>query len=219
MISVSLIDLMGDDLSVVNSARVSFDKHKEEFDESDTKLMQYLAKHNHWTPFSHCTATFMITAPVFCARQLFKHKVGISENEISRRYVDDEPGIFHPGEWRTKAENKKQGSGDPHTDQESINQAYLDAVSITLAAYDHMIEEGVAPEQARMVLPQSMMTSWYWTGSLAAFARVCKQRMHDDSQAETRYVAEMISELLAPHFPVAWEVLCGHLIPQGEPIH
>lgn len=219
MISVSLIDVMGDDLTVVNAARVSFDKYKEEFDEGDTKLIKYLASHNHWTPFSHCQATVLVKAPIACARQLFKHKVGLSENEISRRYVDDDPAIWVPDQWRKRPENKKQGSGGPHPRQDEINAAYLDSVQMSLAVYETLIEEGVAPEQARMVLPQSMITEWYWTGSIAAFARVCRQRIHNDAQQETRFVAEQINSVLAPHFPVSWEVLCGHLIPQSEPIH
>lgn len=220
MISVSLVDVMGDDLKVVNSARVSFSKYKEDFEEGDVRLIKYLARHNHWTPFAHCQATFHISAPIPVARQLYKHKVGLSENEVSRRYVDDMPQFFMPDEWRQKADNKKQGSSSALVpQQEEVSLAYADVCRTAFEVYDYMLEQGVCPEQARLVLPQGMVTQWYWTGSLSAFARVCQQRIHEDAQQETRYVAELIAELLAPHFPVSWEVLCGHLIPHGEPIH
>lgn len=220
MLEVSLIDVMGDDLTVVNAARVSFAKYTEEFSERDTRLIQYLASHNHWTPFSHCTATLHIKAPIFVARQLFKHKVGLTENEISRRYVDEDPEVFVPATWRKRAENKKQGSQlDAVSDEDSCYVAYAQALSAAVEAYDFLLEADVCPEQARMILPQSIQTEWYWTGSIASFARVCKLRIHDDAQYETRLVAEQINELLAPHFPVSWEVLCGHLRPADEPLH
>ena len=204
---VELIDSMGDDLTVVNAARVSFAKQVEEFGEQDTRLIKYLARHNHWTPFAHVTATFRVAAPIFVARQLFKHKVGLTENEISRRYVDDEPTFFCPYEWRGKPKNVKQGSSGAVAEQDYCHSYHEDVVRVATAAYTKMLEKGVAPEQARMVLPQSMMTEWYWTGSLASFARVCKQRISDDAQAETRYIAEDISELLSGVAPVSWEVL------------
>lgn len=202
-----LIDSMGDDLTVVNAARVSFAKQVEEFSERDTRLIKYLAKHNHWTPFSHVTATFRVSAPIFVARQLFKHKVGLTENEISRRYVDDLPVIYAPEEWRTAPENAKQGSGGVHPETHAISQAYTDYALEAIRYYKLLIEEGVAPEQARMVLPQSMMTEWFWTGSLAAFARVCKQRISKDAQAETGIIAKDISSQLSGVAPVSWEVL------------
>ena len=204
---VELIDSMGDDLTVVNAARVSFAKEVEEFGEKDTRLIKYLARHNHWTPFAHVTATFRVTAPIFVARQLFKHKVGLTENEISRRYVDDEPQLFLPDEWRMKPVNAKQGSSGAHPYQEELTGLYMEAGQAALGVYNAMIEMGVAPEQARMILPQSMQTEWYWTGSLASFARVCKQRISDDAQAETRYIAEEISDQLSGVAPVSWEVL------------
>ena len=202
-----LIDSMGDDRTVVNAARVSFAKEVKEFGERDTKLLKYLARHNHWTPFGHVTASFRVAAPIFVARQLFKHKVGLTENEISRRYVDDNPACWAPAAWRTKPENAKQGSGGEHQHQDAINDIYDHSVEYALEAYADMIDLGVAPEQARMVLPQSMVTEWIWTGSLAAFARVCKQRISKDAQAETAMIARDISSQLSGVAPVSWEVL------------
>jgi len=202
-----LVDSMGDDLTVVNAARVSFAKEVSTFTERDAKLIKYLAKHNHWTPFAHVTATFRVAAPIFVARQLFKHKVGLTENEISRRYVSDEPMFYQPEEWRGAPTNAKQGSDGIVADQGYCHAYHEDVVRVATAAYHHMLKEGVAPEQARMVLPQSMMTEWIWTGSLAAFARVCKLRISKDAQAETAVIAKDISDQLSGVAPVSWEVL------------
>ena len=202
-----LIDAMGDDLTVVNAARVSFAKEVDEFSERDTKLITYLAKHNHWTPFSHVTATFRVAAPIFVARQLFKHVVGLTANEVSRRYVSDEPSLYVPEEWRMKPVNAKQGSNGSHPYQQELSALCVEAGEAALGVYNAMIEMGVAPEQARMVLPQSMMTEWYWTGSLAAFARVCKQRISKDAQAETAVIAQDIADQLSGVAPVSWEAL------------
>ena len=157
---VELIDKMGSDLTVVNAARVSYGKNKEVMDASDEKLIKYLAKHNHWSPFAHCTLQFRIKAPVFVARQLVKHQVGLSWNEISRRYVDYEPEFHTPEVWRGRPDDSKQGSsGEVQTDEEYYNR-YINGCKVY---YNLLLNEGVAPEMARMVLPQSMMTEWYWT--------------------------------------------------------
>lgn len=205
-----LISAMGDDLTVVNAARVSFAKQVETFSERDANLIKYLAKHDHWTPFSHVTATFQVQAPIFVARQLFKHKVGLTENEISRRYVDDEVKIWVPEEWRGRPENAKQGSSGPIADQATTRMAYMSAITTATETYEFLLGMGVAPEQARAVLPQSMMTEWYWTGSLAAFARICKLRLSGDAQQETGIIARDISEQLSGVAPVSWEVLTNH---------
>lgn len=205
-----LISAMGDDLTVVNAARVSFAKQVETFSERDAKLIKYLAKHDHWTPFSHVTATFQVQAPIFVARQLFKHKVGLTENEISRRYVSEDPAIWVPVEWRSAPENAKQGSGGTHPNTAAISAIYAEWCRDAIEYYQHLIDEGVAPEQARMVLPQSMMTEWYWTGSLASFARICKLRLSGDAQQETGIIARDISEQLSGVAPVSWEVLTNH---------
>ena len=213
-------DHMGDDLSVANAARVSFGKQTKAIevypttiDEQlvtipftnvkDRHLIEYLAKHDHWTPFAHTSITFYIKSPIFVARQLGKHQVGLVWNEISRRYVSSEPEFYLPQEWRLAAKDKKQGSLD-----ETIE--YDDAIQvqeIALQHYQSMLEKGIAPEQARMVLPQSTYTEWYWTGSLYAFARVCKLRLQPDAQKETRYIAQLISDRCDQLFPISWAVL------------
>jgi thymidylate synthase (FAD) len=207
---VDYVNHMGDDLMVVNSARVSFNKHSEQFIEQDEKLINYLAKHGHWTPFAHPQITLRLKTPVFVRTQLFKHKVGFTENEVSRRYVNDAPDFYIPTEWRGKSVNgAKQGSSDvvALNIQEWCESEYEGIYQHIQIVYNEMIEKGVAPEQARMILPQSMYTEWYWTGSLAAYARMCKQRLDPHAQKETRDIAVMISNIIEPLFPVCWRVL------------
>ena len=215
---VTLIDHMGDDLSVVNAARVSFGKRVEldlsQYDDveyegcftqipslqdRDIKLIKYLAKHDHWSPFGHASMQFHIKAPVFVARQLVKHQVGLVWNEVSRRYVDDEPEFYTPEVWRASAENKKQGSSDEEID---INPStgsgpqmvdnYQQVLKNAKWTYEHLLELGVCPEQARMVLPQSMMTEWYWSGTLYAFANICNLRCKPEVQLEPQMIAKEI---------------------------
>lgn len=218
--SVSLVDYMGSDLSVVNAARVSFAKESDfEYDyghdgrvnerlgEKDAKLISYLAKHNHWTPFAHTSLTFRMKAPIFVARQLVKHQVGLVWNEVSRRYVDDEPEFYFPEVWRGKPVNAKQGSDGSITDQKKYQEWFLGVATGALHAYNEAIEEGMAPEQARMVLPQNTMTEWWWTGSVAAFARVCKQRLDPHAQLETQMAVAPINDIIPEHFPVSWKAL------------
>lgn len=232
---VTLVDHMGSDLSVVNAARVSFDKESDwELDftppdhkfgnnilkESDSKLIGYLAKHNHWSPFAHTSIQLRVKAPIFVARQLVKHQVGGVWNEVSRRYVDSEPEFYFPEVWRGRPVNAKQGSsgvvdrvrfhdvggvGVEYNIVPTVNQMVNDALHI----YNDLIAGGVAPEQARMVLPQNMHTEWYWTGSLMFFCRVCRERLAPGAQQETREVAEQIAEIVAPLYPVAWSALMG----------
>lgn len=207
---VELLDCMGSDLTVVNAARVSFDKRHEEFQEKDEKLIGYLARHGHWTPFAHAQLQFRVTAPIFVARQLVKHQVGLVWNEVSRRYVDDAPE-YYMLKWRGAAENVKQGSGG-EVDRETevkADEIFWTAVETSHAAYLELLKLGIAPEQARSVLNLNHMTSWYWTGSLMAFARVCKQRLDPHAQQETREVAQQINELIKPLFPVSWAALNG----------
>ena len=199
---VTLIDKMGSDLTVVNAARVSFGKNKEVFEASDEKLISFLAKHNHWSPFAHCSVQFRIKAPIFVARQLVKHQVGLSWNEISRRYVDYEPEYYMPKNWRLRAEDKKQGSSN-----ETIEYDIANTIKNANTTYNDMLAKGIAPELARMVLPQNMMTEWYWTGSLYAFARVCQLRCAEDTQEETRIVANSIDEFCNEEFPYSWKYL------------
>ena len=200
---VDLIDHMGSDLSIVNAARVSFAKVHEEFDEkSDTRLINYLAKHNHWSPFGHASMQFHIKAPVFVARQLVKHQIGLTWNEVSRRYVDTEVEFYEPTEWRLAAENKKQGSSE-----ETVKYNLAPAHRFAKQCYENMLSLGIAPEMARMVLPQSMMTEWYWSGTLYAFARVCNLRCKPDAQKETQNVGWDIDKYARKLFPASWRAL------------
>ena len=201
--NVELIDHMGSDLSIVNAARVSFAKVHEEFDEkSDTRLINYLAKHNHWSPFGHASMQFHIKAPVFVARQLVKHQIGLTWNEVSRRYVDTEVEFYEPTEWRLAAENKKQGSSE-----ETVKYNLAPAHRFAKQCYENMLNMGIAPEMARMVLPQSMMTEWYWRGTLYAFARVCNLRCKPDAQKETQNVGWDIDKYARKLFPASWRAL------------
>ena len=170
-------------------------------------LIAYLAKLKHWTPFGHCTYQFHIKAPVFVARQLVKHQVGLVWNEISRRYVDSEPEYYEPEKWRSRVKDKKQGS-DPESDIQNIfTQEYPHLIERINYLYSQMINHDICPEQARMILPQSMMTEWYWSGSLMAFARVCNLRCKPDAQLETREVADQIDQLSKQIAPISWNKL------------
>ena len=207
MMEVTLIDKMGTDLTVVNAARVSFGKKKKKFTDGDARLISYLARHNHWTPFGHCSLQFHIVAPVFVARQLVKHQVGLVWNEVSRRYVDSDPEFYTPDVWRGRVKDKKQGS-DPNSSIENIfTSEYPHLMEHCKNLYIKMLDSNICPEQARMVLPQSMMTEWYWSGTLMAFSRICNLRCKPDTQKETREVAENINKLVEPLFPVSWKAL------------
>jgi thymidylate synthase (FAD) len=220
-IKATLKDHMGSDITTVNSARVSFGKTSQPvawmeydyedgsrcgdliavLDERDTKLVKYLAKHNHTSPFGHAFASFHIKAPIFVARQLVKHKF-LRWSEVSRRYVDDEPEFYVPDVWRGRSADKKQGSDGV---VEGITTKEYNEVCLDV--YEQMIIAGVAPEQARMILPQSTMTEWIWSGSLDAFASMCILRCKNDTQYESRVVADQISEKMGELFPVSWSAL------------
>jgi thymidylate synthase (FAD) len=216
MIEVNYINHMGSDLSVVNAARVSFGKKSDwEYDEGDvysatrnlsrrdTKLIKYLAAHKHMSPFGHVFASFHVKAPLFVARQLVKHKF-LRWNEISRRYVDDEPEFYQPLEWRGRSLDVKQGSAGKITVSSDIARDMADSAK---KDYEYLLDLGICPEQARMVLPQSMMTEWYWSGSLDAFADMCSLRCSSDTQAETRQIASEISTEMCHLFPESWTAL------------
>ena len=214
---VRLIDLMGSDLTVVNAARVSFAKESEwqhsdgqgELSEKDKKLISYLAKNSHWTPFAHPQICIHIKAPLPIRTQFFKHKIGFVENEISRRYVDEDPDFFYP-RWSSRPEKSiKQGSGPPLSldDANTCHFVYANAIEACRTAYSDLLRLGVAPEQARMVLPNGMMTEWYWTGSLAAYARFYKQRSDIHAQAEIQEYAKAIGLLIKDYFPHSWKAL------------
>lgn len=222
MMKCELIDSMGSDLTVCNAARVSMDKaseydwHDEKgnfkengvISEKDKKLIKYLSKHNHFTPFTHCTIQLRETVPIFVARQRFKHVVGFTYNEISRRYVDDTPEFYTPDVWRKRADNVKQGSSDEGIELQSATKfEYEQLLKWCVDTYQEMLADGVAPEQARMVLPQSMMTSYYVTGSLYAFARAYLLRIDAHAQKEIRDLAVEWDKIIRPLFPVSWSAL------------
>ena len=229
---VDYITHMGSDLTVANAARVSFDKESEwninEYEEQylensrtlirhpifslkegDKKLINFLARENHWTPFGHCSLQFRVKAPIFVARQLAKHQVGLVWNEISRRYVDSDPEFYFPEKWRKKNPDKKQGSyDDEFIDLKFAEECQPKAVvNMCRELYHAMIDMEVCAEQARMILPQNMYTEWYWSGTLFAFARVCRLRLKKDTQKETRDIADQINNLAEKHFPISWKAL------------
>jgi len=205
---VELLETFGNDLTVVNAARVSLGKHVEEFTERDAKLIKYLAEHDHNSPFFHPQIRFRLRMPIWMAREWFRHTIGFARNEVSRRYVDDPPTFFLPEELRTRAPNKKQGSNDDvHPDNEKGLELMRNSCEIALTTYNLLLSKNVPPEQARMVLPQCMMTEFIETGSLAAYARLCKLRMGEDAQKEIREIAKQVSDLLVEHFPVSWSQL------------
>lgn len=207
-ITAELIDHLGSDLTVVNSARVSFRKEADKMKESDQNLIRYLASHNHWTPFSHPQITIRETVPIFVARQRFKHMVGFTYNEVSRRYVDDDPVYYYPDKWRSRPEGSvKQGSGDTHSESMHFGDMYTELCRHADLLYKQMISEGIAPEQARMCLPQSMMTEYYVTGSLAAFARAYTQRVYPGAQREIQELAMQWGHILEDLYPVSWKCL------------
>ena len=204
MIKATLIDYMGSDLSVVNAARVSFGTKHEVFNQKkDAKLINFLARNNHVSPFGHAFASFHISAPIFIARQRVKHKF-LRWNEISRRYVSNEPKLYEPTTWRGKAFDKKQGSSDTVV-IEGVEIRATQAYDISL--YKHLLDMGICEEQARIVLPANLMTEWYWSGSLDAFADMCKLRCTSDTQNETKIIADEISDIMKRLYPVSWEAL------------
>lgn len=209
---VELLEVMGDDRMVANAARVSFGKWVEEFTDRDARLIRYLATHRHWSPFSHPQAQFRLTMPIFLARQWWRHQVGLTRNEISRRYVDERPSVFfEPVEWRRRAEDKKQGSGGslPADVQREATRHMGNLYAESLYAYSELLALGVAPEQARAVLPQGVVTSWIETGSLYAYARLWGLRIAPDAQRDLLPYAQATRDLLVPHFPVSVEALAA----------
>jgi len=206
---VELLETFGSDLTVVNAARVSFDKESTEMGTRDEGLIRYLAKHDHISPFFHPQLRFRIKMPIFIAREWFRHTVGFARNEISRRYVDSPPEVWIPDELRERDPNLKQGSKSTSIAQaDSMQMLYTDTVDASLRAYHAMLTAGVAPEIARGILPQSMYTEFIETGSLAAYARLCKLRLDCHAQKEIQEFAAALRDLIAPAFPASWEALC-----------
>ncbi len=240
---VELIEHMGSDLSVVNAARVSFAKESKEFNEKDAKLINYLAREKHVLPFRHPTISLRCKAPIFLARQLGKHQVGLSWSEESRRYIDSEPEFFWPDKWRKRAENVKQGSSDEELElmtvttgwykewpvedsaacpvEKHIRNSFESGVDISthikyhlvnsLHLYKDMLDSGVAPELARMILPQNMYVNWVWTGSLLAFYQTYKLRSEEHAQREAQDFANRLEAVVAPLYPTSWAALKEHV--------
>lgn len=224
-IKVELLDYMGDDLAVVNAAKVSFSKESEWYFETDyesgvpvevrevlaekdSKLIKYLAKHDHWTPFAHTALKFRVAAPVPIRTQCFKHKVGMVENEESRRYISTTPEIFIPEFFRSKPEGSiKQGSGDVHPLSDTWLEVYRDMTTDAVNAYLQMLEDGVCPEQARFILPQGAIVNWIWTGNLVSFANFYNKRTDVNAQKEVQVVAELVGKEVERIFPVSWKAL------------
>lgn len=205
---VELQDCLGSDLTVVNAARVSFSKQKEELDASDVRLIKYLAKHEHFTPFAQPQIRFRIKMPLFVARQWYKHTVGLTRNEISRRYVSFEPDFFLPTSLRLAADNVKQGSSsEVHDDSDSLILSMKECYEKCLQTYHHLLSEGVCAEQARIVLPQSMFTEFIETGSLAAYARIFSLRAAPSAQKEIQSYAIAVGSLIAERFYFSWDAL------------
>ena len=219
--SVTYLDHMGDDKDVVNAARVSYNKETKDLREQDTKLLHFLAKNDHWTPYAHCFLKLRVKVPIFVARQWFKHTVGFAYNEVSRRYVSYEPEVFAPPAWRGRPEgNIKQGSSSKIM---YLTKETTELMEASVNHYNDLIKQGIAPEMARMVLPQATMTEFIVSGSLAAWARFYNLRADDHAQHEIRWCAEQISTITAEKFPNGWAALCNKCQPQewnfGEEKH
>lgn len=193
----------GDDLDVVNAARVSFNKISEEFTEKDEGLINYLANHKHFSPFNHSFLSFRVKAPIFVARQLVKHKF-MPWNEVSRRYVDEEPEFYFPETWRKRAENVKQGSSEISVSDLNYEDTQM-PMEVCVEAYKSLLNSGVCPEQARMVLPQNTMTEWIWSGTLGAFLDMLVLRLDPHTQKESRDVAQLIATHVQQQFPVSFK--------------
>lgn len=205
---VELLDTFGDDLTVVNAARVSFHKEATEMTPRDAKLVKYLADHHHITPFFHPQARFRIKMPIFVAREWFRHTVGFARNEVSRRYVDEKPEMYLPDVVRKRDKSVKQGSCAYGVDQESLAKALIQDINDrALETYEQLLDMGTAPEVARTVLPQGMYTEFVETASLSAYARLCQLRLDPSAQWEIRQFADAVRQLLLPRFPVSWAAL------------
>lgn len=204
---VRLVNYMGSDESVVNAARVSFNKAVEELSDKDVKLLNYLAKHGHWSPFAHTSISIRCKAPIFLARQLVKHQVGGSWNEVSRRYVSEEPAIYIPDIVHTSPENAKQGCGEAHPSNGEYVNEIRRISSALVEEYNKLIEADVAPEEARMILPLNVCTEWIWTGSLYFFYRVYKQRSNSHAQLVAQHFATELDSIMSFLYPNAWKAL------------
>jgi thymidylate synthase (FAD) len=210
---VEILDTFGDDLTVVNAARVSYNKTTDEMSAKDEKLIKYLAEHNHVTPFFHPQIRFRIKMPIFVAREWYRHQIGFARNEVSRRYVDYKAEMYVPEFVRERDPNSKQGSRPNSIDNNSMATALIQDINDRAEeTYEQLLQMKVAPEVARTVLPQGMYTEFIETGSLAAYARLCGLRLDPSAQWEIRQYAQVVSELLSAKFPVSWR----YLAPESE---
>lgn len=206
--SVELLDTFGDDLTVVNAARVSYNKETTEMTPKDEKLIKFLAEHNHVTPFFHPQIRMRLKMPIFVAREWYRHQIGFARNEVSRRYVDYEPEMYCPELVRERDAKLKQGSKGESVSDNALAVAMITHANESAAdLYKELLDMGVAPEVARTVLPQGMYTEFIETGSLAAYARLCNLRLDPSAQWEIRQYAEAVSTLLKEKFPVSWSAL------------
>ena len=208
---VECLEKFGDDLTVVNAARVSFDKVSTSLTEGDKKLINYLAKHDHTSPFFHPQVRFRIKMPIFVAREWYRHTIGFARNEVSRRYVDTPPQCWVPdqNDVRERDPKAKQGSKATAVEDSEAWALMDEQVKLALKTYDELLKKGVAPEVARAILPQSMYTEFIETGSIAAYARLCHLRLGADAQKEIRTYAGLVDKCLMEAFPVSWKALQG----------
>ena len=217
---VQCLEVFGDDLSVANAARVSFDKVSTSLTEGDKKLIAYLAKHEHTSPFFHPQVRFRIKLPIFVAREWFRHTIGFARNEVSRRYVTTGVECWIPAveDVRERNPTVKQGSKDtPVVEAEEVQGMIREQMESAMRTYESLLEKGVCGEIARAVLPQSMYTTLIETGSLAAYARLCHLRLGADAQKEIREFAKRISQIMEKAFPVSWAALMKHeVLPLQE---
>ena len=214
---VELLDVFGSDATVVNAARVSFAKEIDSMGEKDVKLLRYLAKHNHVSPFFHPQIRFRIKMPIFVAREWYRHQIGLSRNEVSRRYVDSEPECWVPAPDDVRERDAKAKQGSKETSVDHVDDVHLllkESIESSMKTYRMLLEASVAPEIARVVLPQSMYTEFIETGSLYAYARICALRLDPTAQKEIRTYASLVDDLLSKEFPHAWAALRLTFVPE-----
>lgn len=210
---VELLETFGDDLTVVNAARVSFAKESKVLTEADKKLIHYLARNNHNSPFFHPQIRFRMKMPIFVAREWYRHTIGLARNEVSRRYVDTAPECWMPDTLRARDPKLKQGSKAEAIPENDAVMTEMSAFQTgALAFYQSLLDRNVAPEVARGVLPQSMYTEFIETGSLAAYARICQLRLDPHAQKEIRDYAALVAQALVAAFPVSWAALTEKIV-------
>ena len=209
---ITLIKTLGTDLTIVNAARVSLNKQSKKINEQDEKLIAYLMKHKHWSPFAHAILQYRITAPLFIARQWYKHQIGIARNEISRRYISTPPTYYTPQTWRQTAKTIKQGSAQPlpQEKQKEIHQKYKNHIKDTTKLYKELINNNICPEQARIILPQATNTQWIETASLYACLRIIHLRCEHTAQKEIQKLAQQLEKIIKQKYPITMKTYKTH---------